>query len=120
MVIYSSTGMLQPTQIMKYPPTIYFISYALFVSYLLMSLFKKIDLKRNGAVEFISKSSLWIYLWHILFLTVIPLVMGELDWPAYYIIVLACAISVTFIQNRIVDFLENRNINSTVLKIFRG
>ncbi len=119
-VIYSSTGMLQPTQIMKYPPTIYFISYALFVSYLLMSLFKKMNIKRNRAVEFISKSSLWIYLWHILFLTVIPLVMGELEWPVYYIIVLACAISMTFIQNRIVDILENRNINSAVLKIFRG
>ena len=55
-LIYSTTGILQPTQLMKYPPTIYYISYALFVSFLLMSLFKRFDLKSNSLIEFCSKS----------------------------------------------------------------
>lgn len=102
-LIYLNTGMFQPTQIMKYPPTIYYISYALFVSFLLFSIFKRINLKQNRFIKFCSKSSLWIYLWHILFLTIIPIILGELNWVLNYIIVLICSIGITYIQNRILD-----------------
>ncbi len=113
-MLYLNTGMFQPTQIMKYPPTIYYISYALFVSFMLLSLFKKINLKPNRFIEFCSKSSLWIYLWHILFLTIIPIIFGEIDWILNYIIVVICAIIVTHIQNKILDLL---NVN---IKVLRG
>lgn len=102
-LIYLNTGMFQPTQIMKYPPTIYYISYALFVSFLLFSIFKRIDLKPNRVIEFCSKSSLWIYLWHILFLTIIPMIFGELNWILNYIIVVICSVGLTYIQNKILD-----------------
>ena len=51
--ILSSIGILficngiQPTQIMKYPPRIYYISYALFISFLLLSIFKRASLKKS-------------------------------------------------------------------------
>ena len=102
-LIYLNTGMFQPTQIMKYPPTIYYISYALFVSFLLFSIFKRIDLKPNRVIEFCSKSSLWIYMWHILFLTIIPMIFGELNWILNYIIVVICSVGLTYIQNKILD-----------------
>ncbi|MFM5882521.1 acyltransferase family protein [Methanobrevibacter gottschalkii] len=113
-IIYLNTGIFQPTQIMKYPPTVYYISYALFVSFMLLSIFKRIDLKPNRVIEFCSKSSLWIYLWHILFLTVIPLIFGELNWILSYIIIVVCAVGATYIQNKILD-LTNADI-----KVLRG
>ena len=119
-LLYMNTGILQPTQTMKYPPTIYYISYALFVSFMLFSIFKKANIKRNALIEFISGSSLWIYLWHILFLTVIPMINGQLNWIIMYLAVVLTSISVTFIQNKIIDLLEMRNINRNILKIFRG
>ena len=119
-ILYTATGVVQPTQIMKYPPTIYYISYALFVSMLLFAIFKKINLKSNRFVDFCSKSSLWIFLWHILFLTILPLIYGEMEWTSTFFIVLICAISVTYIQNKIIDFLERRGANKNILKIFKG
>ncbi|WP_406535142.1 acyltransferase family protein [Methanobrevibacter sp.] len=119
-VLYTTTGIVQFTQIMKYPPRIYYISYALFVSFLLFSVFKKANLKSNRFISFCSKSSLWIYLWHALFITILQLTFGELDWILTFIIVLICSICVTFIQNKLLDFLEKKKINKKILKIFRG
>jgi hypothetical protein len=55
----------------KYPPRLFYISYAIFVSlslYLLVER-RKIDNKfMIDAITFISSSSLWIYLWHIFFI----------------------------------------------------
>ncbi len=119
-ILYLNTGILQPTQVMKYPPTIYYISYALFVSFLLFSIFKKANIKRNELIEFISQSSLWIYLWHILFLTIIPLINGELDWVTTYLVVVVCSICFTFIQNKIIDLITMNGSNKNILKIFRG
>ncbi|HIK49928.1 MAG TPA: acyltransferase [Oscillatoriales cyanobacterium M59_W2019_021] len=63
------------TQDYKYPPQLYYLSYALFISILLYLLFdflqktKKLSNRNvNQFVVFVSSSSLWIYLWHILFL----------------------------------------------------
>lgn len=111
---------IQATQIMKYPPTIYYISYALFMSFLLMGIFKMMPLKKLGVIEFCSGSSLWIYLWHIFFLYVIPLLFGQIHWTAYYMVVVTCSIAVCYVQNKIVDKLESRNINKNILKLFRG
>ena len=111
---------IQPTQIMKYPPTIYYISYALFMSFLLLSIFKRISLKKVDFIEFCSRSSLWIYLWHILFLYVIPVLFGQINWMVYYMIVLVCSIGTCYVQNRLIDKLESKNINGNILKLFRG
>ena len=119
-IIYATTGVVQPTQIMKYPPTIYYISYALFVSMLLFAIFKKINLKGNRIINFCSQSSLWIYLWHGLFLTILPLIYGETDWISAFFIILICSIAVTYIQNRIIRFLEGKGANKNILKLFKG
>ena len=119
-LLYTTTGAVQFTQIMKYPPRIYYISYALFVSFLLFSIFKRINLKSNRVISFCSKSSLWIYLWHAFFITILQLTFGEMDWILTFIIVLICSISITYIQNKIIDFLEMKNLNKTILNIFRG
>ena len=119
-VLYITTGTVQYTQIMKYPPRIYYISYALFISFLLFSIFKRINIKSNRFISFCSKSSLWIYLWHAFFITIFQLIFGELDWILTFFMVLTCSICVTFIQNKLLDFLEKKKINKNILKIFRG
>ena len=118
--VYISYNGFQLTATMKYPPTIYYISYALFMSFLLMAIFKKINLKNNKIIEFCSRSSLWIYLWHILFVKAIPVLFGNLNWIIYYFIVVICSITITYIQNKVLDTLDNRNINNNILKVFRG
>ena len=110
----------QPTQIMKYPPTLYYISYALFASFLLMNIFKRIDLKSFDFIEFCSNSSLWIYLWHILFLKLVPVVLKNTHWTIKYLFILIAAIGITYVQNKILDFMESKDINFGVLKLFRG
>jgi len=74
--------------------------------------------KKVDFIEFCSRSSLWIYLWHILFLNMIPLMFDQ-NWMEYYIMVLMCSIGTCYVQNRIIDKLESRNINGNVLKLFR-
>jgi hypothetical protein len=71
---FATSGKLIMTQIAKYPPTIYYLSYAIFVS-ILAYLVVDQTLKKHGEnwfaksslwtqiIVFISQSSLWIYLW---------------------------------------------------------
>lgn len=58
-----------PTQYYKYPPTLYYLSYAFFCINLIYYLFMKyIELsneKFKNLVVWLSTNSLWIYLWHI-------------------------------------------------------
>ena len=58
-----------PTQNYKYPPTIYYLSYAFFcinLIYVLVSKYVKINkTKTTKLIIWLSSNSLWIYLWHI-------------------------------------------------------
>lgn len=56
-----------PTQMYKYPPTIYYLSYAFFcinLIYFVVSRYFKIN-KTKKFIIWLSANSLWIYLWHI-------------------------------------------------------
>lgn len=71
------SGAFSPTQLDKYPPGIYYMSYStlmIFIVYLLSD--KAVDSLRNlklwQAISFISRNSIWIYLWHIPFI-----IMGQ-------------------------------------------
>ncbi len=104
----------------KYPPTLYYLSYSLFVGFLLMGVLKGLKLKANVVIGFFSRSSLWIYLWHILVL----LVVGKLHipfWPVNYILVVVGASLITCLQNKVVDYLGKKKMGSErILKVFRG
>lgn len=69
---FSSTGVWVPTQEHKYPPRLYYLSYALFVTFLLWSVMGQVQaaLERICALPaalFLGQNSIWIYLWHIPF-----------------------------------------------------
>ena len=59
----------ESTQNYKYPPTMYYISYGVFVSLFLLIIldFKYIyNIFNNRFVKYISVNSLWVYFWHII------------------------------------------------------
>ncbi|MDN4634052.1 acyltransferase family protein [Priestia megaterium] len=58
-----------PTQTYKYPPGLYYLSYGLFMSFLLYRLLDLEAIKGifdNKFVYYISQNSLWLYFWHII------------------------------------------------------
>ena len=117
---FKNNNVIQLTQAMKYPPRIYYLSYGIFVSFLLFFVLKKINLKKFKIIDFCSKSSLWIYLWHIMIIFLLNTYYNSLNWKIKYIILLIGAISLTFIQNKIIDLLENTKASKKVLQVFRG
>ena len=65
---YTEAGHFVHTQLYKYPPTLYYLSYAFFavnVIYLILRNIKISNDLTNSIVIWLSSNSLWIYLWHI-------------------------------------------------------
>ena len=62
-----TTGEFQRVSVATFPPRIYYLSFGLFVSFVLLIVCEKFDFKffKAKPIAFVSKHSLWIYLWHI-------------------------------------------------------
>ncbi len=70
-VFYFSGGAFVPSQLYKYPPRIYYISYGLFASLALYAAVSTPALYRYFPVRFLAfagRSTMWSYLWHIVFI----------------------------------------------------
>ena len=66
---FNEIGHLVATQHFKYPPTIYYLSYAFFAINLIYLLSKKLKFSNriySNVIMWLSFNSLWIYLWHIM------------------------------------------------------
>lgn len=106
----------EPTQKAKYPPSIYYVSYALFVCFCGFYFAKKYENTKvinNRFISFLSNNSLWIYLWHIIPVNIINnsnfTLLNE-SFIVRYICVLLIALIITKIHNFI-----NSLMNSTLL-----
>ncbi|KZZ71148.1 hypothetical protein A3765_15055 [Oleiphilus sp. HI0130] len=102
-VLYFDSGRFVATQELKYPPSIYYFSYAIFVATSLWLCATKIvaflrRLKLGALVSFVSNNSIWIYLWHIPFIKLI-----STDYLVKYFVVFGLAVFVAFVQKRLVD-----------------
>ncbi len=99
---YYNSDHFIPTQLFKYPPRMYYLSYAIGVSLILYSFlnYKYIKITSNNAITFISSSSLWIYLWQILFLFVLPQWINNFIFK--FIIISFLSIMITYIQKLII------------------
>lgn len=106
------------TNIAKYPPTTYYLSYAfgcIFLIYLLLKnkyVFKLFD---NKLVYFVSENSLWFYLWHII--PVYSLYLLEAFIPVFAnsfivrgIYVFIVALIFTLIQNKVKKIIKKRHL----------
>lgn len=104
----------------KYPAQSYYFLYAIPVIILLFELCKRLDLKNNRFIKFVSASSLWIYLWHILLLYVVKMIIfDDSYWIIQYFVIIVSSILVTYIQNRIVHIMIDR-FGIKCFKVFLG
>lgn len=99
------------TQNFKYPVRLYYLSYAFFVATLLYYTLNKLNnmkyIRYNRLINFISKNSMWIYLWHILYLKIINkfFVNLEIGYILRFIILIFISILTICIQNKLLEII---------------
>lgn len=124
--LYFQNGYIVPTQHFKYPPSAYYLSFALFgiwsvylcapIVWKRLQSFKPIE----STVLFIGRNSLWIYLWHI------PLVEHlNAHFILKYTIVLIASTLITFIQiyivrNVILPKIKKPQFQKNIKAVFTG
>jgi peptidoglycan/LPS O-acetylase OafA/YrhL len=124
-------GELVKTQAYKYPSRIYYLSYAIFASLFLYmasdALFNLISkLKLRSPVTFIGRNSMWIYLWHIVFIQLKDLFELSFDnFLLFYIFIYTSAVATTYVQIASVNkFIARHNIDGSnkkrILSILTG
>ena len=120
-VLWYKDGAVFPINDYKYPAQIYFVSYAVPIIVLLFATLPKLDkYKTSRLVQFVSKSSLWIYLWHILVLYTVKMVIENASyWWLQYVLVILLSVLITWVQNKVVDYLIQR-YKWNFLTIFKG
>ena len=104
----NSLGYFLSLQDAKYPPRIYYLSYGLLVTFILFYFLQKKDIKifKNKYIIYCSKNSIWIYLWHILFLKLYEISGFTLKWYILFIVIYLSSILTTYIINN--KLLKNR------------
>ena len=99
------------TQVYKYPPQLYYILYALAISFALFALLYKLRTLPAAFQRFIglmSEASLWVYLWHIFFLSLFKHVWATDHRIEKFLLVLPLALVVTFVQRQFISILIGR------------
>lgn len=119
---YSTTGAFQITQIRKYPPRLYYTSFAITVTSVLWILRNRIlklcdSIRITSVLSFIGSHTLWIYFWHIIFLMLLEGRIGN------HFVLFACvfplAVAADYIQVRIVESVIGKLDNETTCKNLR-
>lgn len=113
LILYKNTGTIVPTQDYKYPPRIYYLSFALvgcqfvwLTGGYVWGVLSKLSLLKKFII-FVGNNSLWIYLWHI------PMVKYiDANFIVKYIIIYTLAAVCVFVQRKIVEDFIAPKINS--------
>jgi hypothetical protein len=114
---YQDTGWFVSTQDFKYPPTIYYLSYAFFAINIIFIVVNKINLEKTNvkyALVWLSSNSLWVYLWHIMAFYIWKFLLQNpngdlLIFLLKTIFLFAFGIFLTILQNRFVSILSKKN-----------
>lgn len=84
----------------KYPPRLFYSQYAIAMCFLLFYAKSYLATFRNSLIAFVGSSSIWIYLWHILFLFLLP----KMHWGLRFILVCSLAMLLSYLQQQLVAF----------------
>jgi len=113
---YSLSDKLMPTQLYKYPPRAYYLSYAIIFSLTAWISIEKIimileKIKIISLVDFAGRNTIWMYLWHI------PLV-GAISLPVYfkYPIIITTSFLLTYLQVNLLRSMVFSRLRSDRLK----
>lgn len=105
-IYYINTmGDYQLTSIQKYPPKLYYSSYAISLSLLLYVFRRKIlsfcsMIKVVSIFEFLGSHTIWIYFWHIPLIKPIMIIPSD---SLRFFIVITTATAITYLQTKIVN-----------------
>lgn len=126
-ILYKLNGHFIATQKYKYPPTAYYSLYAMSVSIGLYWLSRtKIysHIPGKNPVAFLGRSSLWIYLWHILILYLISWSHVSINFILKYIVVLGAAVGIAMAQmlllNKVLISIDSQEKRKLLKALFSG
>lgn len=123
--LYQVKQSVVPTQAYKYPPRIYYISYAVFAALMVWWMSGRV-LAMFGSTwagvfaRFVAANSIWFYLWHIMFLQ-----LPAPNFAVRYILVFFCAAAATYVQvalvtRWVVPRTRNENLRKTLRDLLTG
>lgn len=121
LLLWMGYNKIFPITEFKYPAQSYFLLYSIPIIVILFEILPRFN-KYNTSriIQFISKSSLWIYLWHILVLYAVKMFIKNTQyWLLQYVIVITVSITITLVQNKIVDWLIKK-FGWKFLSVFKG
>lgn len=106
---FQVTGHFVPTQFFKYPPRLYYLSYAIFCVNNLYLLSKSALVAKlpPRPIQWVSTNLMWIYLWHIPGISVwdrmIGPTHGDFELVSLKLLfIVAFGVSITYLQKRVV------------------
>ena len=122
-----TTGEFQTTQICKYPPLLYYTSYAIAITSLLWIFRNPIKntcgiIRLERILSFIGSHTLWIYFWHIIYLLIIGNRIGNSF--ILFCCVLILAVLTDYLQVLIIKWLvkkyDNAKFDKNMTILFLG
>lgn len=108
----------------KYPPQLYYLAYGLGMSIFLYSLVTFLNLEAwleshnwvKASIVAVSTSTLWIYLWHILFVSIFEVIDFGLPWYIQFFLVSFLSIVTSIAQSRLISSTKRRTNDSPFFK----
>ncbi len=126
-IIFIQNDKFIPTQKFKYPPQIYYLSYALFISITLyyITKFNKIIIEKFNLFQFIGRSTLWIYLWHWFFIKLYDYYKIDFNFLLEYILIYSATIMLVYIQTKFIFLVASNTTlqkkqSKLIIKVFTG
>lgn len=105
-------GGIVSTQSYKYPPSGYYLSYALMMIFILSlfvkSLAKKLNELLREVMVFVSSNSIWIYLWHIPVVEYFANTEVEYNFILKYLLACFLSMAIMYLQVWIISRLRSR------------
>jgi len=126
-ILFKLNARIVPTQDYKYPPTIYYILYAMFVSFGLYwfcqtEIYSHIPGK--NIILFFGRTSMWIYLWHILIIYLISWSHISMNFVQKYIIVLSVSFGIAMVQmiilGKVLVYVDSEKSKKILKTVFSG
>lgn len=124
---YLETGHLVASQVYKYPPTFYYFSYALGVTFFLTVF---VELSKIGSMlvgrimAWIGRRTMWAYLWHIFILYLLSWKGIKSNFAVKFFIVFLLTFSIVTIQELSLEYLLSKVDNEATKKwlkiVFKG
>lgn len=119
--LYHTQGLIVRPDAFTQPARFYYISFCLAVGFLFYALFRDRNWKlfSSPVIVFLSRHSLWIYLWHS-FVNLIVFKISDF-WLLRYVMTIAFSCLIVFAQNLIVNCIQTESrAGKEVLKFFKG